>query len=96
VRGRGRRGRILGIAGQDFPAGALLVVEAERGRQIVEAGFALVGGVAVLALPEEPCATTRPAMAARSLRWAASPSCLRMASKLSSVIGFGGVIITAW
>src|ERR1039458_688169 len=36
------------------------------------------------------------AMAARSLRWAASPSCLRMASKLSSVIGFGGVIITGW
>ena len=52
--GRGRRSRILGIAGQDFPAGALLVVEAERRRQIVEAGFALVGGVAVLALPEEP------------------------------------------
>ena len=33
-------------------------------------------------------------MAARSLRWAASPSCLRMASKLSSVIGFGGTIAT--
>src|SRR5450755_4645051 len=54
VLGRGRHGRILGIAGEDFPAGAFLVVEAERRRQIVDAGFAPVGGVAVLALPEKP------------------------------------------
>src|ERR1700687_5340422 len=43
---------------------------------------------------KKPCATTRLAKAARSLRAAASLICLRKASKLASAIGFGNAIAT--
>ena len=53
---RGRAGRIVGKARQLVPAGAVLVVEAEGGREIVDAGFLLVGAVALLTQPEEALA----------------------------------------
>src|SRR4029078_1129228 len=45
--------RVFRVAGQHVPAGAVLAVEAERDRQVVDSCFLLVGTVAVLALPEE-------------------------------------------
>jgi len=50
---RGGAGWIVGETAEHVPAGAVFVVQAKCRREIVDARFALVGAVAVLAQPEE-------------------------------------------
>ena len=59
VLGQGRACRIVGKTCEHIPTRAVLVVQAEGGREIVDAGFALVGAVAIFAQPEESLANNQ-------------------------------------
>src|SRR5262245_38456632 len=56
--GQRSAGRIIGKTCEHVPTGAVLVVQTERRSEIVVAGFALVGAIAIFTQQEKPWPTT--------------------------------------
>ena len=54
--GQRSAGRIIGKTCEHVPTGAVLVVQTESRSEIVDAGFALVGAIAIFTQPEETLA----------------------------------------
>jgi len=92
--GQRSAGRIIGKTCEHVPTGAVLVVQTESRSEIVDAGFALVGAIAIFTQQEKPWPTTSFVSARRFLRCAASFICLRKASNIASLIACGGVTET--
>ena len=90
---RGRGGRVVGIAGEDVPADAVLVGRPSAAARLSMPDLLLSAVSPFSRSQKKPLRHHQLGQRRRDpCFWATSPSCLRMASKPASFNGVGGVI----